>query len=91
MSEAIISANELTDTERLSSISQVRKRLPLSSIRYSLLYLLQVSGHQYVLVACGDSFVGPLTLLNNRKVLVKKFSGASAKVSAGDLHSATNR
>ncbi|ELU41557.1 DigA protein [Rhizoctonia solani AG-1 IA] len=40
----------------------------------------QVSGHQHVLVACGDSFVGPLKLLNRGRVLVKRFSGASAKV-----------
>ncbi|CAE6523904.1 unnamed protein product [Rhizoctonia solani] len=39
----------------------------------------QVSGHQHVLVACGDSFVGPLKLLNRGRVLVKRFSGASAK------------
>ncbi|KDN42906.1 hypothetical protein RSAG8_06432, partial [Rhizoctonia solani AG-8 WAC10335] len=39
----------------------------------------QVSGHQHVLVAYGDSFVGPLKLLNRGRVLVKRFSGASAK------------
>ncbi|QRV90826.1 hypothetical protein RhiJN_18844 [Ceratobasidium sp. AG-Ba] len=39
----------------------------------------QVLGHRHVLVACGDSFVGPLTLLDRRRVYVKKFSGASAK------------
>ncbi|KAG8719244.1 hypothetical protein FRC08_003328 [Ceratobasidium sp. 394] len=60
MSEAVHTANEATDTERPSSISQVL-------------------GHRHVLVACGDSFVGPLTLLNRRRVYVKKFSGASAK------------
>ncbi|KAF8609213.1 hypothetical protein BDV93DRAFT_601914 [Ceratobasidium sp. AG-I] len=60
MSEAITTTNESSDTERLSSNSQV-------------------SGHRHALVAFGDSFVGPLTLLKHRRVYVKKFSGASAK------------
>ncbi|KAG8698772.1 hypothetical protein FRC09_007029 [Ceratobasidium sp. 395] len=60
MSEAVNTANESSDTERLSSISQVLE-------------------HQHVLVACGDSFVGPLKLLDHRRVFVKRFSGASAK------------
>ncbi|KAG9126100.1 hypothetical protein FRC07_004869 [Ceratobasidium sp. 392] len=66
MSEAVQKANESTDTERLSSISQVL-------------------GHRHVLVACGDSFVGPLTLLSRRRVYVKKFSGASAKALKAQL------
>lgn len=46
----------------------------------------KVSGHRHALVAFGDSFVGPLTLLKHRRVYVKKFSGASAKVRTNPLY-----